>query len=82
MAVGKTVHMSTSEVAAQCKSLEVSPSCHSATSPIYHGGSRATGHGVSTRATSKMKHGTTRPMPRGTHVEGKKNMMHQKSRGR
>lgn len=35
MAVGKTAHMSVGEVKSHLKSLECSPSLHSATSPIY-----------------------------------------------
>jgi hypothetical protein len=81
MAMGKTANQSISDVKSTCHSLEVSPSCHSATSPIAHGGSRAIGHGVK-HTTAKLKHGTTRPKPRGTHVEGKKSMMTNKSHGR
>lgn len=84
MAVGTTAHMSTTEVANQCKSLEVSPSCHSPSSPIYAGGSKATGHGVKAHTGALNSAGkTTRPKPHGTKTTiGKKEMMHQKSRGR
>jgi len=84
MANGKTAHENVAQVAAQCKSLETSPSCHSASSPIYHGGTRAVAHGSHSEHTGKLAHGkTTRPKPRGTpHHMGKKNLMAGKSHGR
>ncbi len=81
MAMGTSAHQGIGAVKSTCNSLEVSPSHKSATSPIYHGGTRATGHGVKEH-TKKLKHGTTRPKPRGTHVEGKKSMTAGKSHGR
>lgn len=81
MSNGTHAHMNIPAVKAACNDLECSPSKNSASSPIAHGGTRAVGHGV-TEKTSKLKHGTTRPKPHGTHVEGKKDMMSHKSRGR
>jgi hypothetical protein len=38
MANGKSAHATVAEVRSICHELEVSPSCHSETSPIYGGG--------------------------------------------
>jgi hypothetical protein len=81
MAQGKTSNMSVAEVCSISHSLETSPSKTSPSSPIYSGGSKATGRGAG-ESTAKLKHGTTRPKPRGTRVEGKKNLMSGKTRGR
>jgi hypothetical protein len=83
MAMGSTANQNIGTVKSTCKSLEVSPSCHSKSSPIAHGGTRAVGHGVKEH-TGKLAHGsTTRPKPRGTaHHMGKKDLMAKKSRGR
>lgn len=86
MANGGTAHEHIGAVKSTVGGLERSPSHRSATSPIAHGGSRATGHGVTTKKTGTLSHkgkNHTRGNPRGskTHI-GKKNMMTQKSRGR
>lgn len=83
MANGKTAHEHIGAVKSTIGGLEISPSHRSATSPIAHGGSRATGHGAGTPSTGKLSHGSTRGKPRGTKTHiGKKHMMNQKSRGR
>ena len=84
MAMGKTAHVGCSEVVSHVNSLEISPSQHSPTSPIAHGGSKATGHGVSAHTGKFASHGkTTRPKPRGTKTGfGKKSHSFQKSTGR
>ena len=82
MANGGTAHEHIGTVKSTCDGLEISPSHHSATSPIAHGGSRAVGHGV-TEKTHKLNHGTTRGKPRGTKTGmGKKSHSFQKSSGR
>ena len=85
MANGKSAHENIGAVKSTVHGLEISPSCHSATSPIAHGGSRAIGHGARTLQTGKFaSHGkTTRPKPHGTKTGfGKKNLMAGKSHGR
>lgn len=86
MANGKSAHDTIEHVKSTIYGLEVSPSCHSATSPIAHGGSRAVGHGVGAHQTTGQfaSHGkTTRPKPHGTKTGfGKKNHMANKSSGR
>jgi hypothetical protein len=37
MANGKTAQMTVGEVKSVCNSLEISPSCHTSTSPVQHG---------------------------------------------
>jgi hypothetical protein len=37
MAMGKTANQNISEVKATCNSLEISPSCHTSTSPVQAG---------------------------------------------
>jgi len=83
MANGTTAHSTVEAVKSTCKGLEASPSCHSPSSPIYHGGTRAIGHGAKEH-TGKLAHGkTTRPKPKGTrHGMGKKDLMAEKSHGR
>lgn len=83
MAHGVTAHESIAAVKSTVSNLEISPSHRSASSPIAHGGSKATGHGVKSHS-GKLAHGsTTRPKPKGTkHHMGKKEMMNQKSHGR
>jgi hypothetical protein len=83
MAMGSSAHQGIGAVKSTCNTLEVSPSHKSPTSPIYHGGSKAVGHGVK-HTTGKLAHGTTtRPKPKGTkHTIGKKDMHAQKSHGR
>lgn len=85
MAHGSAANSNIGQVKATVSTLEVSPSHHSATSPIYHGGARATGHGSSTKTTGKLSsHGNkTRGKPTGTttHI-GKKSHSFQKSKGR
>jgi hypothetical protein len=58
MANGGTAHEHIGTVKSTVKGLEISPSHHSASSPIAHGGSRATGHGVGTPSTGKLHHGS------------------------
>jgi hypothetical protein len=85
MANGTTAHQNIASVKATCDGLECSPSHHSATSPIAHGGTRAVGHGVSetTRTLSKTGKNHTRGNPRGSKTDiGKKHLMHQKTHGR
>lgn len=86
MANGKTGHENIGSVKATCNSLECSPSHNSATSPVAQGGSRAIGHGVSTKATGTLAHkgkNRTRGNPRGTKTHiGKKSHSFQKSTGR
>jgi hypothetical protein len=83
MANGGTAHEHIGTVKSTVAGLEKSPSHRSASSPIYHGGSRATGHGVGTPTTGKLSHGSTRGKPRGTKTHiGKRKMMTQKSKGR
>ena len=86
MANGGTAHEHIGTVKSTVAGLEVSPSHRSSTSPIGHGGSRAIGHGVKTKATGTLSHkgkNKTRDNPRGTKTHiGKKNMMNQKSHGR
>jgi hypothetical protein len=86
MANGSTAHENIGTVRNVCSGLEVSPSHHSATSPIAHGGSRAVGHGSSTKSTGTLARkgkNHTRGNPRGTKTHiGKKNMHFQKSTGR
>lgn len=86
MANGSTGHQHIEAVKSTVNGLEVSPSHRSATSPIAHGGSRAIGHGVGTKATGTLAHkgkNHTRGNPRGskTHI-GKKSHSFQKSTGR
>ena len=85
MANGTNAHQNVAAVKSTVDSLEISPSHHSASSPIAHGGTKAVGHGVSAK-TGTMAHkgkNKTRGMPRGstTHI-GKKSHSFQKSLGR
>ncbi len=84
MAMGTSAHQGISAVKSTCDSLEVSPSHKSATSPIYHGGHKATGKGVSAHTGKLASKGkSTRPNPRGTKTRGgAKDLMNQKSHGR
>jgi len=84
MANGSTAHATHKEVRATSRSLEISPSLDSPQSPIYHGGTKATGHGAKAHTGALSSHGkTTRPKPHGTKTGlGKKSHMHQKSSGR
>lgn len=84
MAMGSTANQNIGTVKSTCKGLEVSPSKSSGSSPIYHGGSKATGKGVSEHTGKFASAGkTTRPNPKGTKTGfGKKNLMAGKSRGR
>jgi hypothetical protein len=83
MANGSTAHEHIDAIKKHIDHLEVSPSHHSATSPIGHGGTRAVAHGKHAEHTAVLKHGSTRPKPRGSKISGaKKHMMAQKSHGR
>lgn len=83
MAHGSTAHESIAAVKATVGNLEVSPSHCSASSPIAHGGSKATGHGVKSKTAGRFGGKTTRPKPHGTSKgDGKKNLMAGKSHGR
>lgn len=63
MAVGKTAHMSVSEVKSHLNSLECSPSKSSRTSPIYGKGSTPTARKVSGGSTHAGKRSATKETP-------------------
>ena len=84
MSQGKTAHSSVSEVCSVIDQHEISPSHKGPSSPIYHGGTKAVGHGVKHTTGALASHGkSTRPKPHGSKTTiGKKDMVHQKSHGR
>jgi len=47
--------MSIEQVKSTCNKLEISPSCHSASSPIYHGGGKAHAKGAKATASKLPK---------------------------